>query len=100
MKIIYVHHGNRKRGNPSTQEDDLTEIGYKDCNIVAELLNDKKIKMLADSGDEKAMQVNESLKNTAFKVSALKSGQMLCSFCAVALAELTFFTRFFDLCSN
>ena len=28
MKIVYVHHGNRKKGNPSTQNDDLTEIGY------------------------------------------------------------------------
>lgn len=44
MKIIYIHHGNRKKGNPSTQEDDLTEIGYKDCEITAELLNNIKIK--------------------------------------------------------
>ena len=44
MKIIYVHHGNRKKGNPSTQDDDLTEIGYKDCEVVAEILNDDKLK--------------------------------------------------------
>ncbi len=44
MKIIYVHHGNRKKSNPPSQNDDLTEIGYKDCNLVAELFNDTKIK--------------------------------------------------------
>lgn len=44
MKIIYVHHGNRKKGNPPTQNDDLTEIGYKDCKLVAELLNNKSVK--------------------------------------------------------
>ena len=44
MKILYVHHGNRKLGNPPTQNDDLTEIGYKDCELVAELLNNKRVK--------------------------------------------------------
>ena len=44
MKILYVHHGNRKLGNQPTQNDDLTEIGYKDCELVAELLNNKKVK--------------------------------------------------------
>ena len=44
MKIIYVHHGNRLKGNPSTQDDDLTELGYKDCELVAELFNNKKMK--------------------------------------------------------
>ncbi|MBO4726148.1 MAG: histidine phosphatase family protein [Clostridia bacterium] len=44
MKILYVHHGNRKLGNPPTQNDDLTEIGYKDCELVAELLNNKTVK--------------------------------------------------------
>lgn len=37
MQIIYVHHGQRKKDNPSTQNDDLTEIGYKDCEINADL---------------------------------------------------------------
>lgn len=42
MKIIYIHHGNRKKGNPPTQDDDLTDIGYRDCELTAELfLNDK-----------------------------------------------------------
>ena len=44
MKIIYVHHGNRKLGNPASQDDDLTEIGYKDCDLLAELFNNDKIK--------------------------------------------------------
>ena len=44
MKIIYVHHGNRKIGNPPTQNDDLSEFGIKDCELLAELLNAKKIK--------------------------------------------------------
>ena len=38
MKIIYIHHGNRNLGNPPSQNDDLTEIGYKDCALVAQLL--------------------------------------------------------------
>ena len=44
MKIIYIHHGNRKKGNFPSQEDDLTEIGYKDCELTAELLNNKNLK--------------------------------------------------------
>ena len=47
MKIVYVHHGNRKLGNPPSQEDDLTEIGYQDCELVANLLNNEKIKSSA-----------------------------------------------------
>ena len=39
MKIVYVHHGNRLKGNPSSQNDDMTELGYKDCKLVAELLS-------------------------------------------------------------
>ena len=44
MKIIYVHHGNRLKSNPPTQDDDLTKLGYKDCELVAELFNNEKIK--------------------------------------------------------
>ena len=44
MKIIYVHHGNRKLGNPPSQDDDLTELGYKDCALLAELFNNEQIK--------------------------------------------------------
>ncbi len=44
MKIIYVHHANRKIEGSLTQEDDLTKLGYKDCKLVADLLNNKAIK--------------------------------------------------------
>ena len=39
MKIIFVHHAHRKKGNPKTQNDDITDIGFQDANLVAELLN-------------------------------------------------------------
>ena len=42
MRILFVHHGNRKIENPRSQNEDLTEIGYKDCELVAELLNKAK----------------------------------------------------------
>ncbi|MBQ7242028.1 MAG: HlyC/CorC family transporter, partial [Firmicutes bacterium] len=58
-------------------------------------INDKRIKMLADSGDRKAQRMNRFLQNIPFKVSALKTGQLLSSFSAIALVELTFFHRFF-----
>ena len=38
MKIIYLHHANRARGNPSTQADGITELGEKDAKLTAELL--------------------------------------------------------------
>lgn len=38
MKLIYVHHAHRNKGNPPTQEDDITNLGVKDAKIVAELL--------------------------------------------------------------
>ncbi len=58
-------------------------------------INDKRIKMLADSGDRKAQRMNRFLQDIPFKVSALKTGQLLSSFSAIALVELTFFHRFF-----
>ena len=39
MKIIYVHHAQRDKGHPSTQEDGITALGIKDAEIVAELLS-------------------------------------------------------------
>lgn len=38
MKIIYVHHGNRNKSNPPTQQDGLTKLGVKDAKILAKLL--------------------------------------------------------------
>lgn len=37
MKIIYVHHANRALGNPPSQNDDLTDVGVRDAELVAEL---------------------------------------------------------------
>lgn len=45
MKIVYVHHGNRKFGNPKSQDDDLTEIGYSECELVSKLLETAKSKI-------------------------------------------------------
>ncbi len=44
MKIIYLHHANRNRGNPSSQEDGITELGKKDAMLTAELLLSMKEK--------------------------------------------------------
>ena len=44
MKIVYVHHGQRKIGNPPSQDDDLTAFGYDDCHLTARLFDDKSFK--------------------------------------------------------
>lgn len=59
-------------------------------------LNDKKIKMLAESGDKKAILINNHLQNLSFKLSSLKAGQMLLSFTAISVAELVFFNDLFN----
>lgn len=38
MKIIYVHHAHRQKGNPAGPDDDITKLGVKDANIVAEIM--------------------------------------------------------------
>lgn len=38
MKIIYVHHALREKGNPPSQDDKIQPLGLKDAEIVAELL--------------------------------------------------------------
>ena len=38
MKIIYVHHGLRNRGNPPSDNDGLLDLGKKDAENVAEFL--------------------------------------------------------------
>ena len=38
MKIIYVHHALREKGNPPTQEDGIQPLGIKDAENTAELL--------------------------------------------------------------
>jgi broad specificity phosphatase PhoE len=42
MKLIYVHHGHRAKGNPPSQNDGLTEIGKQDTMLTAEILKDLK----------------------------------------------------------
>ena len=50
MKIIYVHHALRQRGNPPSQDDKIHDIGIKDAETTAEL-----IKMLAEKNNLKAI---------------------------------------------
>ncbi|NCB48482.1 MAG: hypothetical protein EOM55_02520 [Clostridia bacterium] len=40
MRIIYCHHANRLKGNPPSQDDDITNIGKKDAKIVAKLFKE------------------------------------------------------------
>ena len=47
MNIIYFHHANRKKGNPPSQDDDLTELGYRDAELMAEMFkNEKNLKAI------------------------------------------------------
>ena len=38
MRIIYVHHALRQKGDPPSQEDKIQPLGIKDAEITAELL--------------------------------------------------------------
>lgn len=53
MKIIYIHHALRQRGNPPSQEDGICPLGEKDAENVAELLgkikDDSNIKAIYTS---------------------------------------------------
>ncbi len=42
MKIIYIHHANRKKGNPPSKNDDITRLGTKDAKLVEKLLYNAK----------------------------------------------------------
>ena len=44
MKIIYVHHAHRQKGNPAGPNDDITKLGVKDAKIVAKLFRLEKEK--------------------------------------------------------
>ncbi len=50
MKIIYVHHALREKGNPPTQEDGIQPLGLQDAEIVAELM-----KMMSEYSNIKAI---------------------------------------------
>lgn len=38
MKIIYVHHALRQKGNPPSQKDGILPLGVKDAEVTAEIL--------------------------------------------------------------
>lgn len=38
MRIIYVHHALRQKGNPPSQDDKIQPLGLQDAEIVAELM--------------------------------------------------------------
>ena len=42
MKIFYVHHALRDKGNPPTQEDGLKELGVEDAKLVAQIFEGYK----------------------------------------------------------
>ena len=50
MRIIYVHHALRQKGNPPSQNDKIQPLGIKDAKIVAELM-----KMMAEHSSVKAI---------------------------------------------
>lgn len=50
MRIIYVHHALRQKGNPPSQDDKIQPLGLKDAEIVAELM-----KMMAEHSNVKAI---------------------------------------------
>ena len=42
MKIFYVHHAPRDKGNPPSQNDGITELGKKDADLVSLLMEEGK----------------------------------------------------------
>ena len=44
MKIIYVHHAHRQKGNPAGPNDGITKLGVKDAKIVAEIMKIESVK--------------------------------------------------------
>ena len=50
MKIIYVHHALREKGNPPSQNDKIQPLGLQDAEIVAELM-----KMMSEYSNIKAI---------------------------------------------
>lgn len=44
MKVIYIHHANRKVIGKPCQQDDITELGNKDAELTGELLGGVKDK--------------------------------------------------------
>lgn len=44
MKVIYIHHANRKVVGKPCQQDDITELGKRDAELTGELLSGVKDK--------------------------------------------------------
>lgn len=40
MKIIYIHHALRQKGNPPTQDDKIKPLGIKDAKLVSKILKE------------------------------------------------------------
>ncbi len=40
MRIMYIHHANRKKGNPPTQEDGITSVGKRDAVLVSKMIGE------------------------------------------------------------
>jgi broad specificity phosphatase PhoE len=38
MKVVYIHHANRKKSFPPSQDDDITFLGEQDAKLTANLL--------------------------------------------------------------
>lgn len=69
MELVFIHHGNRKFGNPRSQEDDITKLGEKDAKLVTELFatsKKKNIKAIYTSPFKRCLKtaqiINEKLK--------------------------------------
>ncbi len=59
MYIIYCHHANRQKGNPPSQQDDITDLGVQDAKLFGELL-----KKSTDKVKVKAIYTSEFLRCT------------------------------------
>ena len=59
MYVIYCHHANRQKGNPPSQQDDITELGVKDAELFGELL-----KTISHKATIKAIYTSEFLRCT------------------------------------
>ena len=57
MKFVFVHHAHRAKGNPKSQDDDITLLGEQDAKVVA---------MLFAEGQEKGANI-QAIFTSPFK---------------------------------
>ncbi len=67
MKVIYCHHAQRKKGNPPSQNDDITDFGVRDAKLNSELFYQiPKIKAIYTSHFYRCMKtaqlINEKIQ--------------------------------------